>query len=461
MKTIAHLFASSLVCAALVSSGAFQNPQTEAANAVSQPRKIKALAGGTLIDGNGGQPLRNSVIIIEGERIKAVGQVGTLPIPEDAELISTEGMTVLPGLWDMHVHLQINGHSDYAHWDKTYPPQFGSVIMPASAKQLLLAGVTSARDLGGPLKESVEVRDAINAGKIPGPTLYVSGPFIQHEPYPGTEYFRWGIKGVDDARAKVRRLAEARVNVIKLIDQDQMTMEEVRAVVDEAHKHKLPVVAHSHRPEEIRRGLQAGVDCFEHTGLSSAPEYPPDVIAMIRERTAQMALGPLFWTPTIEGLFNYEYLRDNPEQLDDPAWREGLTPEIIADIRKSIEHPDRLSYFQLNPIRRPTLAKKFHQLRESGVVQLIGTDSGIPMKFHSSSTWRELDAWVNILGVDPMLTIRAATYWPAVAMKVEKDYGTISEGKYADVIAVRGDALRYIALLQRVDIVIKHGMRYK
>jgi imidazolonepropionase-like amidohydrolase len=461
MKTIARLFASSLICAALLSSGAFQHPPTGAAETVSQPGKIKALIGGTLIDGYSGRPLRNSVVVIEGQRIKAVGQVGTLPVPENAELISTEGMTVLPGLWDMHVHLQINGHSDYAHWDKTYPPRFGSVIMPASAKQLLLAGVTSARDLGGPLKESVEVRDAINAGKIPGPTLYVSGPFIQHEPYPGTEYFRWGVKGVDDARAKVRKLAEGGVNCVKLIDQDQMTMDEVRAVVDEAHKHRLPVVAHSHRPEEIRRGLQAGVDCFEHTGLSSAPEYPPDVIAMIRERTAQMALGPLFWTPTIEGLFNYEYLRDNPEQLDDPAWHEGLTPDIIADIRKSIEHPDRLSYFQLNPIRRPTLAKKFHQLRESGVVQLIGTDSGIPMKFHSSSTWRELDAWVNILGVDPMLTIRAATYWPAVAMKVEKDYGTISEGKYADIIAVRGDALRHIALLQRVDIVIKHGMRYK
>ena len=183
MKTIARLFASSLICAALVSSGAFQNPLTMApgaAKAVSQPRKIKALAGGTLIDGYGGPPLRNSVIIIEGERIKAIGQVGALPIPEDAELISTEGMTVLPGLWDMHVHLMINGHADYEHWDKTYPPLLGPVIMPASAKQLLLAGVTSARDLGGPLKESVEVRDAINAGKIPGPTLYVSGPFIQH-----------------------------------------------------------------------------------------------------------------------------------------------------------------------------------------------------------------------------------------------------------------------------------------
>jgi imidazolonepropionase-like amidohydrolase len=458
MKTITRLSVSLFTCAALISSGAFRNPP---AKALSQPGKLKALAGGTLIDGYGGRPLRNSVVIIEGQRIKAVGQVGTLRIPEEAELISTEGMTVLPGLWDMHVHLMINGHADYAHWDKTYPPRLGSVIMPASAKQLLLAGVTSARDLGGPLKESIEVRDAINAGKLTGPTLYVSGPFMQHEPYPGTEYFRWGAKGADDARAKVRKLAEAGVNCVKLIDQDQMAMEEVNAVVDEAHKHKLPVVAHSHRPEEIRRGLQAGVDCFEHTGLSSAPEYPPDIITMIRERTAQMALGPLFWTPTIEGLFNYEYLRDNPEQLDDPAWREGLPPDIIADIRKSIEHPDRLSYFQLNPIRRPTLAKKFHQLRESGVVQLIGTDSGIPMKFHSSSTWRELDAWVNILGVDPMLTIRAATYWPAAAMKVEKDYGTVSEGKYADIVAVRGDALRYITLLQRMDIVIKHGTRYK
>ena len=427
----------------------------------SQSSRIKALVGGTLIDGYGGKPLRNSVIIVEGERIKAVGQVGTLSIPKDAEVISTEGMSILPGLWDMHVHLMINGHSDYTHWDKTYPQQFGSVIMPASAKQLLLAGVTSARDLGGPLKESIDLRDAINKGKIPGPTLYVSGPFIQHEPYPGTELFRWGVNGADDARAKVRKLAEAGVNCIKLIDQDQMSMDEVQAVIREAHQNKLPVVAHSHRPEEIRRGLQLGVDCFEHTGLSSAPEYPPDIIAMVRERTAQMNLGPFFWTPTIEGLFNYEYLRDNPEQLDDPAWQEGLPPNIVADIRQSISHPERLSYFQLNPIRRPTLARKFNQLREAGVVQLIGTDSGIPMKFHSSSTWRELDAWVNILGVDPMLTIRAATYWPAVAMNVEKDYGTISEGKYADIIAVRGDVMRYIVLLQRVDLVIKHGMRYR
>ena len=427
----------------------------------TQSKNIKALVGGTLIDGYGSTPLRNSVVIVEGERIRAVGQVGTLAIPPGAEVISTEGMSVLPGLWDMHVHLMINGHSDYAHWDKTYPPLMESVIMPASARQLLMAGVTSVRDLGAPLKASIAVRERIRKGEIPGPTLYVSGPFIQHEPYPGTDYVRWGVKGVEDARAKVRMLAEAGVDVIKLIDQDQMTMEEVGTVVDEAHKHKLPVVAHSHRPEEIRRGLQVGVDCFEHTGLATAPEYPAEIIAMIRERTAKMSLGPLFWTPTVQGLLNYEYVRDNPEQLDDPSWQLGMPQTIIDDIKASLKKPGQLGYYQITPLRRPTLARKIAQLSESGVVLLIGTDSGIPMNFHSQTTWRELDAWVNGFGIDPMVAIRAATYWPSVAMKVSDQVGTVSEGKYADIIAVRGDVLRHINLLQDVDIVIKHGRRWK
>ncbi len=116
-----------------------------------------------------------------------MGTVDSLKPPEGAEVISTEGMTVLPGLWDCHVHTMLLGHSDYAHWDKTYLPRLGTEIMPAAAHQLLMAGVTSARDLGAPLEDSINVRDRINRGEIPGPTLYVSGPFLQHEPYPGTE----------------------------------------------------------------------------------------------------------------------------------------------------------------------------------------------------------------------------------------------------------------------------------
>ena len=92
---------------------------------------------------------------------------------------------------------------------------------------------------------------------------------------------------------------------------------------------------------------------------------------------------------------------------------------------------------------------------------MIGTDSGVPLNFHSDSTWREIDTWVNTFGVDPMDAIRASTYWPAVHMKVDKEVGTIAAGKYADLIAVRGDVLRHVALLGDVDLVIKHGTRYK
>jgi len=103
----------------------------------------------------------------------------------------------------------------------------------------------------------------------------------------------------------------------------------------------------------------------------------------------------------------------------------------------------------------------FLALAMSGVVLLIGTDSGVPLTFHSDSTWRELDYWVRVFGVRPMDAIRAATYWPAVHLKVDGDVGTVAEGKLADIIAVRGDVLTYIDRLQDVGMVIRRGVRYE
>jgi imidazolonepropionase-like amidohydrolase len=423
----------------------------------------KALVGGRLIDGLLGAPIANSVILIDGDTIEVIGTVDTLAVPPGYEVISTEGMSVLPGLWDMHVHLMINGHSDYAHWDVEYLDRFATEIMPASAEQLLLAGVTTARDLGAPLDDSIEVRDAIADGTIPGPRLFVSGPFIQHAAYPGTEAFRWGVSGARDARNKVKALADAGVDVIKLIDQDEMTFEEAEAVVDEAHKHGLPVVAHSHRPDEIRRGLAIGVDNFEHTGLAAAPGYPADIMEALRERTAtgRVRGGPLYWTPTVEGLWNFDQVIANPEHLDNDCWQRGLEADTIADIRQSIQNPKELLYFDLTPKRKPTLINKVTQLREAGVVLLVGTDSGIPMKFHCQSTWNELEVWVNVMDIPAMEAIRSATYWPSKMMEVSDRWGTVSEGKYADIIAVRGDVLKHINLLQNIDFVMKGGVVYK
>lgn len=430
---------------------------------VSSGEELKAFVGGMLVDGTGGKVIHDSVILVKGERIVAVGTEKELPVPEGYQTISTEGMTVLPGLWDMHVHLMINGHSDYKYWDKAYINKLGNEIMPASAEQLLLAGVTSARDLGAPLKESQQIKEAINNGELSGPRMFMSGPFLQHKPYPGTEAFRWGISSERDARNKVRKLKDAGMDVVKLIDHDVMPLSHAKAVVDEAHKLGMKVVGHSHKPDEIRVGLKIGVDNFEHTGLTTAPEYPDDIMTMLKERTAKGRIsgGPLFWTPTVEGLWNYEYVRENSEELDNRCWTRGLSKETVDDIKQSILHPERLSYMQLTPKRKPTLKKKFNQLRNSGAILLVGTDSGIPMKFHCQSTWHELQVWVDEFDVPVMEAIQAATYWPAKFMGVEQDLGTVVPGKYADIIAVKGDALKYINLLQHVDLVVKGGTIYK
>ena len=118
--------------------------------------------------------------------------------------------------------------------------------------------------------------------------------------------------------------------------------------------------------------------------------------------------------------------RDNPEELDTDCWHRGLEQSTIDDIRNSILEPSELLYFQLTPKRKPTLKRKISQLREAGVVLLVGTDSGIPMKFHCDSTWNELDVWVRVMGIPAMEAIQSATYWPSKFMGVEEKWGNRS-----------------------------------
>ncbi|MFN0023295.1 MAG: amidohydrolase family protein [Parvularculaceae bacterium] len=422
-----------------------------------------ALVGGRLIDGFGHRPIADSVILIDGDTIEAVGSVDTLKTPDGYRIISTEGMDVLPGLWESHAHLQLTGHSDYPHWQAKYKDRFGTEIMPASAAQLLLAGVTSARDLGAPLAESKSLLERISSGKLPGPRLYMSGPFLQASVEPWESNYRWAVKSPAEGRARVRELGNAGMTIVKLIDQDDMPRAVAKAIVEEAHLLGLKVVAHAHKPNEIRVGLEIGVDNFEHTGLTAAPEYPDDIMRLLAERTAlgRTAGGPLYWTPTVEGLWKWDRLVENPEALDTECWQRGLKADTIADIKQSLKRPGELSYSRLNAIRKPTLKRKVEQLREVGVVILVGTDSGIPTKFHCQSTWNEMDVLHRVMGMPAMEVIRAATYWPAAMMGVDKDFGAVAAGKKADIIAVKGDVLEHINLLQHVDFVMKGGVVYK
>ncbi len=450
MMSLARSTFASLLALASMASAAQPNASTAL-------KPTLALVGGQVIDGYEGPPIRDGVVLIAGERIVAVGPRSEVNVPPGTPIINTEGMSVLPGLMDMHVHLMIVGHADYEHWDKTYMSRFRDEIMPVAAKQLLMAGVTTVRELGAPLEDILEVKRRIEKGVIPGPRLFVSGPFIQKAPYFEYEKFvRWGVDGPEDARAKVQKLVDAGVDFIKLIDQDQMTEAEVAAVVETAHKAGKPVVAHAHRQDEIRIGLKHKVDGFEHTGLATEPEYPQDIIDGLKKRNQT-----LFWCPTVSPLFLTNYTAQVfPERLDDPLWQEGLPKDIVKDIRDSLKNITHLDYFTLTFRRIPTLQRKFQQLRETGVTLMVGTDSGIPANFHSDSTWRELDTWVKF-GMTPMQAIGAATRWPARFLKQEKNLGTLAAGRMADVIAVRGDVLSNVTLLQNVPIVIKGGVRVK
>ena len=430
----------------------------------SAPGKPLAMVGGTLIDGTGNAPLRNSVVLIRGDRIEKIGTTDSLPVPRDYEAVSTEGLTVLPGLWDLHVHLMYAGHPDARYWFDTYTPQFERIIIPASAEQMLMAGVTTVRDLAAPLQPIVAVKKRVASGDIPGPTMYVAGPALTKGANPNAVQ-TLNVSGASDAKAKTRQLIDAGVDWIKIINAEQLSPEEMKAIVDEAHARGHKVAAHAFSEAEIRQGLLAGVDDFQHV-RTQTPEYPPDIVALIRDRVRTGP--PLYWTVTAggNGQLNAAYLASHPEFLDDPANFIGLPQAIVDDVVKAIAArtqaaPRRGSAAQSQDEIDAVVKRKVAQIRDLGVAMVFGTDVGSWGEVTGQATWMEADLWVHELGMDPMTVIRGMTLDAARMMGADRESGSIAEGKFADVIAVRGDPLRHIDVLREPRIVIKHGRRFK
>jgi len=173
------------------------------------------------------------------------------------------------------------------HWFDTYGEQFAEVTIPASVEQMLLAGVTSVRDLGVPADDILAVRRRIDSGEIPGPTVYTAGPLIM----PGETPIRvhtLAVSGVDDAIAQTQGLIDQGVDIIKVFNAQQMPAEDLAAIVETAHAAGLKVTAHGRSDDEIRAGLAAGVDEFQHIGGGST-QYPADIVESIRERVRTSA----------------------------------------------------------------------------------------------------------------------------------------------------------------------------
>lgn len=420
------------------------------------------LSGGTVIDGYGNPPIANGIVVIENDRIVAVGGRDQVLVPDGAQVISTEGMTVLPGLWDLQVNLMRLGHGDAARWNETYAPLAERVVMPIAARQLLQAGVTSARDGAAPLLAAVRVRERIRDHLLEGPTLYVSGPRLQKLVPAGSEAWQWAVSGAADAKAKVQALAEAGVNYLLLAEVDMWTAEELTAAVGEARLRGLAVHAFAEHPADVERGIVAQFDGFLGTGagMGTGP-FPDNVILALHQRLMQPAARALAWTPAISALLNYEALRVNAEPLDDPRTTEQFPPLVAADILGSLSNLDRVTAFEMPAARSQSLCTRLRQLEDAKLTLLLGSDAGAPGHLHSRATWQEIDFWVRQCGIPAIRAIQAATHDAAIAMGVGHETGTISPGKFADIIAVRGDVLRNPGLLQSVDVVIKRGRRVR
>ena len=417
-----------------------------------------ALVGGMLLDGYEAAPIHDSVVIIAGNKIVAAGPAHDVAIPLNAHVIDTRGKTVLPGLIDMHVHMELLGHGDYEEfYDFIGGIENLEPIREIAAKQLLRAGVTSAVDLGSTF-DILETKRRIEAGEIAGPRVIASGPWISRLQVPVgivPSEMQFVIKSPEEAAARTRELIERGVDVIKAWE--ELTLEDYQAIVREAHKRGVKVHAHLYDPEKVKLALEAGVDVLQHMGSAKNPPYDQDLVLRIAHQSI-----PVIQT-IAHRIWIYPATVAFPARLQDPVLQEDLSPELYAEFQRSFRLFHRRDYFRQveREIRLSRAAAR--QFIEAGAVIGVGTDGGSPMNFHSEAMWREMSALVDS-GMTPLQVISAATKTNAEilgSMDIlggQRRLGTIEPGMLADIIVVDGDPLFDINVLGYVELVIKDGV---
>jgi imidazolonepropionase-like amidohydrolase len=435
--------------------------------AAAQPRaqapKRLALVGGMLITGYEVPPIHRAAVVIEGTKIVAAGPASEIKIPADATIVDTSGRTMLPGLIETHGHLIVLGHGSYDAWFPWINSHGGAAmltrVMEISAKQLLMAGVTTTVDLGAPLEPSLKIRDRINKGETVGSRMLVSGPWISHlSGAAATGAMQVGFGGLNISSAKeaaeqTERLAAAGVDHIKA--HAGLTLDDYKAIVEAAHKHRIRVYAHVYAEQDVRHALEAGVDVLQHVGSAgTAPPYSKELITDIVNagRPVVVTAAHRAWI--------YPDTVDFPERLEDPELKKAFGPEIYAEVQDSLKNWWALGYFQRTDREMLYRERGVKQFIESGAVMGMGTDSGTPMNFHSEALWREIKVHVD-MGMTPSRAIAAATRVNAQIIGRGRELGSIEPGKIADVIAVNGNPLFDITALAHVEVVVKDGVVYK
>ena len=422
----------------------------------ARPTKL-ALVGGMLLDGYEAGPIHRAAVLIDGERIVRVAPAAEVTIPPDYTVIDTSGRTMRPGMIELHGHLIILGHGNYGTWFPWVAKQGPGMltrVMETSAKQLLDAGVTSAVDLGAPLQQSLDVRDRINKGQIPGPRMSMSGPWITRSSGGMTEQFGGlTITSPAQAGAETEKLVKAGVDVIKA--HSGLTREDYKAIADAARKGGIRVHAHVYAEEDVRNALETGIDVLTHAGSAgTAPPYSPALVAAIVNagRPVVITAAHRSWI--------YPDTADFPERLQDPALKRSMPPEVYAEIQDSLKNWRALGYFARTDREMIFRERGVKQFVDSGAVIGMGTDSGTPMNFHTEALWREAKVHVD-MGMPPIKVISSLTRIGASILGKQRDLGTIEPGKFADIIVIKGNPLYDITALGHVETVVKGGKVFK
>lgn len=452
MKVAQSLALAAALGAALISAAA---PHAEA------PKKL-ALVGGMLLTGYEVPPVHHAAILIEGNRIVAAGPASEVKIPPDATVVDTSGRVMLPGLIETHAHLITLGHGSYETWFPWINTHGGDKmlmrVMEISAKQLLMAGVTTSIDLGAPLRPSLSIRDRINKGEVVGTRTFVSGPWIAHTSGTGgggamqVGFGGLSISTPEQAAQETERLAIAGVDQIKA--HGGLTFEDYKAIVEVAHRHRLKVYAHVYAEQDVRHALDAGVDVLTHVGSAGTPPYSPELIRDIVNRGRPVV---------VTGVHRSWLFADTvafPERLQDPDLKRAFGPDIYAEVQNSFKNWQGLGYFQSVDRQMTFRERGVKQFIESGAVMGMGTDSGTPMNFHSEALWREIKMHVD-MGMTSERAISAATRVNAQIIGKGRELGTIEPGKLADIIVVNGNPIYDIVALSHVEVVVKDGVVYK
>ena len=403
----------------------------------AQPAPVTALRADRVIVGDGTQ-IANAVVLVQGERITAVGPAAQVRIPAGARVIDLAGHTLLPGFIDAHTHLTSidNDGGDLAALRET--PAHGAIYATVNARKTLEAGFTTVREAGSLGYVDVAVRDAITRGIIPGPRIHASGPALGTtgghadvngwSPFldlPGTGAI---VDGADAVRRQVRLNVKYGADQIKIvatggilsvgdaIGAPQMTDEELTAAVSEATRLGRPVMAHAHAGAGLLAAVRAGVASIDHGSLVSDTAI------------AEMKARGTFLVPTL--IILEEIVRDG-EAKGVPAYARAKATAIAAERRVRL----RAAY-------------------RAGVRFALGTDATSDIHGRNGEEFRYM---VEILGATPMEAITIGTRNGATLLGVEQDLGTVAVGKLADLVAVAGNPLEDITRLQRTALVMKGG----